>query len=90
MTRSWEVSIRYALEEIQEKNQRDKADGMYMNAEELRIMIDKKFVGACDKASLEALKGTYSPREFAKLVDADIVKAQALDYILNGYPESED
>jgi hypothetical protein len=90
MTRSWEVSIRYALEEIQEKNQRDKADGMYMNAEELRIMIDKKFAGECDKASLEALEGTYSPREFAKLVDADIVKAQALDYILNGYPESED
>jgi Domain of unknown function DUF29 len=90
MTRSWQVSIQYALEEIQEKNQRDKADGMYLNAEEMQMVIEKKFAGARDKASLESLEGKYSPREFMKLVDADIVKAQALDYILNGYPESED
>jgi ribosomal protein S17E len=90
MTHSWRVSIKVALEEIRDKNQREYSDGQYLNATELCAMIDRKFPIACEHASLEAFGGKYSPREFARLVDAETVKAQALDYILNGYPESED
>ncbi len=90
MTRSWRVSVRYALEKIEEENQRDYAKGSYMNTAALREMIEKKFAGALEKASLEAFEGKYSPREFAKFIDAEAVKTQALDYILNGYPENED
>ena len=53
-------------------------------------MIDKKFTSALDRAALESLEGKYELREFAKLIDADAVKAQALEYILHGFPETEE
>jgi hypothetical protein len=90
MTHSWSTSILLALEAIQRYNQRGESDGTYLDAAGLAACIDEYWELALRKASLESLEGKYSPREFAKLVDADSVKAQALDYILNGYPESED
>jgi ribosomal protein S17E len=90
MTHSWSTSILLALEAIQRYNQREESDGKYLDAVGLAARINEYWELALRKASLESFDGKYSPREFAKLVDADIVKAQALDYILNGYPESED
>jgi Domain of unknown function DUF29 len=89
-TRSWQVSITNTLEEISERNQRDTSNGTYMDTDDFRLAIEKKYRSALQKASLEAFDGKYSPREFAALVDAEAVKAKALDYILNGVPDSED
>ncbi len=90
MTRSWQNSIYYALDEIRERNTREKSAGTYMHAEDFRIAIDKRFASALRAASLEAFEGKYELREFVKFIDADAVKTQALEYILNGYSESED
>jgi Domain of unknown function DUF29 len=89
MTHSWSTSILLVLEEIQRYNQREKSAGTYLDAAGLEACIDEYWELALRKASLESFEGKYSPREFAKLVDAEAVKAQALDYILHGYPESE-
>jgi hypothetical protein len=90
MTRSWQNSLYFALDEIQKRNKRNKANGVYLNKEDFVAMIDDRFAISLRIASAEALEGKYSLREFTKLVNAEAVKAQALDYILNGYPESEE
>jgi hypothetical protein len=89
-TRSWQNSIKYALEEIAEANESEHSSGVYMDATALREMIEKRFSLALEKASEEAFDGKYTHREFERLIDAEAIKAQALDYILNGFPESED
>jgi Domain of unknown function DUF29 len=90
MTRSWLGSIIYSAGNIQKRNRRNKSNGTYMNENDLSAAIDEYFESARRLASLEAFDGKYSPREFAALVDAEAVKAKALDYILNGVPDSED
>jgi hypothetical protein len=89
-TRSWRNSIKFALEEISELNQREHSRGVYMDAEALRTSIEKRFSLALDKASEEAWEGKYSRREILAMISAEAIKTEALDYILNGLPESED
>jgi Domain of unknown function DUF29 len=89
-TRSWTISVENAIDAIHETNGRRKANGMYMNQEQFREAIDQKFQSALKRASLEAFGGAYTAKHLATLLNADAVKAQALEYILNGYPESED
>jgi hypothetical protein len=90
LTRSWKISIKNALSGIAQSNKRRSSGGHYLRTDELAEMLEENIAQALRIAASEALKGKYSEREFAKLVDAKAVKAQALDYILNGYPESED
>jgi ribosomal protein S17E len=90
VTHSWATSILVALEAIHRHNVREKSESAYLDKIGFAAMIDEYWDLSLRKASLEAFDGKYSPREFAKLVNAETVKAQALDYILNGYPESED
>jgi Domain of unknown function DUF29 len=90
MTRSWRNSIKYALEEIAESNQREAARGVYMDATALQMSIEKRFELALDKASEEAFEGVYTARQLAASIDTEAIKAEALHYILNGYPEDEE
>jgi hypothetical protein len=89
-THSWTTSIIAALAAIKRYNARDTRKGVYLEKNGFQEQIDEVWSLALRKASLEAFGGKYSPREFAQLVDAEAVKAQALDYILNGYPTDED
>lgn len=81
-TRSWEISIRNAAREIIFTNKRRKAGGYYMRADELREIIDERYVIALSHASLEAFEGIYSPEELDKRVDESAIKEEALGLIL--------
>lgn len=89
-THSWTTSIIAALAGIRRHNARDTQKGTYLDTQGFQEQIDEAWSLALRKASLEVFGGKYSPREFARIVDAEVVKAQALDYILNGYPTDED
>jgi hypothetical protein len=89
-TRSWQLSLDNAIEEIREVNARRTAGGEYMGAEELRHSVNEKFLPALKQAAVEAFGGVYTAKQLAAMIDAEAIKAQALDYILNGLPESED
>jgi hypothetical protein len=52
-TRSWEVSIRNSVREIQRKNKRRKAGGYYLTTEELVETLEEAYLNALDEASLE-------------------------------------
>jgi hypothetical protein len=90
MTRSWLRSMTFAVDNIHQKNKRDKSSGTYMSENDLRVTIDEYFESARKLASFEAFEGKYTPREFAKLVNEAGVKARALDYILHGVPDEEE
>lgn len=67
-TRSWNVSIRNSVREIQRKNKRRKAGGYYLTAEELLETLQEAYLNAIDEASLEVEEGCYEPEELEQLV----------------------
>ena len=77
-TRSWEVSIRNAVDGIQRVNKRRKAGGFYLDEGELRKSIEEIFPSALRQASLEAFEGRYDDAELAVRFDQEQVKQQAL------------
>ncbi|NEO39919.1 MAG: DUF29 domain-containing protein [Moorea sp. SIOASIH] len=58
-TKSWEVSIRNAVKQIQRTNKRHKAKGTYLTEAELLETLEDAYQSALDRASLEAFEGTY-------------------------------
>ena len=80
-TRSWDVSIRNSVREINRTNRRRKSGGFYAQPEELREITLEAMPAAIDRASLEAKEGLYEPREIADLIDRDRVIHRALDLI---------
>ena len=81
-TRSWEVSIRNAVDGIQRVNKRRKAGGWYLDEGELRESIEEIFPTALRQASLEAFEGRYDDAELADRFDREQVKRQALQMML--------
>jgi len=81
-TRSWEVSIRNSIREIQIENKRRKAGGYYLTPEELNETLEQAFLIAIDQASLEVAEGLYETEELAKLVDKAEIIDRALTLIL--------
>jgi hypothetical protein len=86
-TRSWDVSIRNSVLEIQEENERPRGAGFYLPLEELRIVVETAYKQAINKASLEVEEGRYEPRELSQLVNQDEIIDRAIALILS---ESED
>lgn len=70
-TRSWDVSIRNSVREIQRKNKRRKAGGYYLNDEELRETLEEAYLNALDEASLEVAEGRYEPEEIEAKINKD-------------------
>ena len=68
-TRSWDVSIRNSVREIQIKNKRRKAGGYYLTTEELRSALEEAYPAALDRASLEVEEGRYEPEELEIKID---------------------
>lgn len=81
-TRSWEVSIRNSVLEIQKKNKRRKAGGVYLQPEELRLALEEAYPVAINKASLEVEEGRYEPEELEPMVYQKDILNQALALIL--------
>lgn len=56
-TRSWDLSIRNSIRNIQTKNKRRKAGGTYLNTDELRLAILEAYPEALDRAAAEVEEG---------------------------------
>jgi Domain of unknown function DUF29 len=83
-TRSWEVSIRNSVREIQRENKRRKSGGYYLTKEELLETLEEAYLNAIDEASLEVKEGLYEPEELEKLVNKKEIIHHALSLILPG------
>ena len=80
-TRSWDVSIRNSVWEIQKKNKRRKAGGYYLNSEELREAVEEAYSRAIDKAASEVSEGIYDAETLAQMVNKEEVIDRALNLI---------
>lgn len=83
-TRSWEVSIRNSVREIQRENKRRKAGGYYLTAEELLEILAEAYLNAIDEATLQVEEGRYEPEELEKLINREEIINRALVLILPG------
>ncbi|WP_413173979.1 DUF29 family protein [Anabaena azotica] len=81
-TRSWEVSIRNSVREIQRENKRRKSGVYYLTKEELLETLEEAYLNAIDEASLEVKEGLYEAEELEKLVNKLEIINHALDLIL--------
>ena len=81
-TRSWEVSIRNSVREIQRKNKRRKSGGYYLTQEELVETLEDAYLNALDEASLEVEEGRYLLDELEQLVNQEDILNRALTLVL--------
>ena len=56
-TRSWNLSIRNCVKQIQRSNSREKAKGTYMSETELAATLEDAYDLALEKAAIEAFEG---------------------------------
>ena len=80
-TKSWEVSIKNAIERINRTNKRRKSGGYYAQREDLREIIDDAAAPALRNESLEAFEGECSEQEILNMIDLDLIKNKALDLL---------
>ena len=81
-SRSWEVSIRNSVREIQRENKRGKAEGYYLSTEELLETLEEAYLNAIDQASLEVEEGRYEPEKLEQLVNREEILNRAIALIL--------
>ena len=77
-TRSWEVSIKEALRQIQRTNTRRKAGGVYLGRDELLAELEDVYDLALERAALEAFGGIYEAAEIASRLSRPEVLERAL------------
>ena len=82
LTRSWGVSIRNAVREIERANKRRSSGGYYASETDIREILASVYPTALDRASLEVHEGRYDTSELAQMVDRDDIIKQALALIL--------
>ncbi len=80
-TRSWDLSIKNSVREIQRTNQRRKAKGNYCEPSELRETIEEAYDIALDLAATEVFGGHYESAELGAMVDRDRVIQEAIALI---------
>ena len=80
-TRSWDVSIRNSVRQIQRSNKRRKANGNYLTPEELQETLLDAYKSALDKAALEAFEGIYEAEAIAAMVDRNFILNEAMQLI---------
>jgi hypothetical protein len=74
-TRSWDLSIKNAVNEIQKTNRRRKAGGMYLDRQELTQAIAENYDIALELAAAEAFGGKYEADALGAMVNhAEIVQ----------------
>lgn len=80
-TRSWEVSIRNSVREIQRENKRRKAGGYYLTSKELMETLEEAYLNALDEASLEVEEGQHKPEELENLISKEEILNRTLALI---------
>jgi len=83
-TRSWQLSIKNAIREINKTNKRRKANGYYLSEAELLDILKDAYELAMEKASSEAYEGRYEAEELATMVDQEGILSQAMKLIEQG------
>lgn len=85
-TRSWDVSIRNSVREIQRQNKRRKAAGYYLSDEELTDTLNDAYLNALDAASLEVEAGRYQSEQLEAIIDKSNLISTAFILIKNVSP----
>ncbi|AFZ31069.1 protein of unknown function DUF29 [Gloeocapsa sp. PCC 7428] len=80
-TRSWELSIRNAVKQIQRTNQRHKAKGTYLTEDELIETLQDAYGLALEKAAIEAFEGIYEKEELDKMVNREQIITMAMNLL---------
>ncbi len=83
-TRSWDLSIKHAVNEIQKTNRRRKAGGKYIADSELFETFNEAYPFALDLAAAEAFGGHYESTELGAMVDRDLVIQEAIALVSGG------
>lgn len=85
-TKSWNRSIDNALGGITKSNKRRSAGGNYLRPDEFRELIDETFSLSVRNAAYEAFEGIYSAEKLSTMINAEQVKQEAFDRIINYKP----
>ena len=85
-TRSWDVSIRNSVREIQRQNKRRKAAGYYLSDEELTDTLNDAYLNALDAASLEVEAACYQSEQIEAIIDKYKLISDAFLLIKNVSP----
>jgi len=85
-TRSWDVSIRNSVREIQRQNKRRKAAGYYLSDEELTDTLNDAYLNALDAASLEVEAACYQSEQIEAIIDKNKLISTAFLLIKNVSP----
>ncbi|TRT48076.1 MAG: DUF29 family protein [Microcystis aeruginosa Ma_QC_C_20070703_M131] len=85
-TRSWDVSIRNSVREIQRQNKRRKAAGYYLSDQELTDTLNDAYLNALDAASLEVELGRYQSEQLEAIIDKNKLISDAFLLIKNVSP----
>jgi hypothetical protein len=80
-TRAWDVSICNSVFEIQRKNKRRRAGGVYLESEELRLALKEVYPVALNAASLEVAEGRYDADKLKQLINREAILDRAFELI---------
>lgn len=80
-TKSWDVSVLNACDQIQRLNKRRKAGGWYLSNDELYEALEEVYETALRRASLEACEGIYTAEQLAAMHERHQVLHDAWDKI---------
>jgi len=83
-TRSWEVSIRNAIDAIERVNKRRRSGGYYLDETDIAESVDEILASALRQASLEAFEGRHDENELAAMLDLGELKREVLDMLHRG------
>ena len=85
-TRSWDLSIKNAVREIQRTNYRRKAKGTYCDREEIQETLEDAYEIALDAAAREAFEGKFEAAVLGQMVDRLAVVERAMALISGESP----
>ncbi len=80
-TRSWDLSIKNAINEIQKTNRRRKAGGDYLDRQELADAIAETYDIALELAAAEAFGGKYEADQLSTMVNQAKIIQEAIALI---------
>jgi len=81
-TRSWDITIKNAVRQIQRSNKRRKTSGNYLSLEELLETLMDAYESALNASALEAFEGRYEAVEISDMIDRTAIIDQAIALIL--------
>jgi hypothetical protein len=84
-TRSWDLSIRNAIEQVGRVNKRRKAGGTYLSQKELQETIHEAYPSALSYSAVEAFGGAYEEAVLAKKVNRSEIEQTALERIMSDF-----